>query len=68
VVVQNGQRVETPAVAVLRDSDGKVLKQPRLQAQSTEIRESLTRDQAALPHGYLRLLQIGVRARRVFKG
>ena len=68
VVVQNGQRVETPDVAVLRDSEGKVLKQPRLQAQASEIRESLTHDQAALPHGYLRLLQIGVRARRVFKG
>lgn len=68
VVVQNGERSEAPAVAVLRDSEGVVLKQPRLRAVATEIRESLSYEQAALPHGYLRLLQIGVRARRVFKG
>ena len=67
VVVQNGTSFNVPAVAVLRDGDGTVLRHPRLNAAATEIRESLTHDQAALPHGYLRLLQIGVRARRVFK-
>jgi len=68
VVVQNGERAEVPAVAVLRDGDGTVLRHPRLNAETAQIRESLSYDQAALPHGYLRLLQIGVRARKVFKG
>ncbi|QHJ00712.1 phosphodiesterase [Xylophilus rhododendri] len=68
VVVQNGRQAQTPAVAVLRDGAGTVLKQPRLTAQAGHIRQSLSHEQAALPHGYLRLLQIGVRARKVFKG
>ena len=68
VVVQNGDSADVPAIAVLRDGDGTVLRQPRLNATALDIRESLTYDQAALPHGYLRLLQIGVRARKVFKG
>jgi len=55
-------------VAILRDADGTMLKQPRLNPETTQIRESLSYEQAALPHGYLRLLQIGVRARKVFKG
>lgn len=67
VVVLNGEHAEAPSVAVLRDGEGTVLKQPRLQPQVRAIRESLSHDQAALPHGYLRLLQIGVRARKVFK-
>jgi len=68
VVVQNGVRSDAPAVAVLRDVAGTVLKQPRLLPEAGNIRESLSYDQAALPHGYLRLLQIGVRARKIFKG
>ncbi|WPB55136.1 phosphodiesterase [Xylophilus sp. GOD-11R] len=68
VVVQNGERAEAPSVAVLRDEEGVVLKQPRLHPEADHIRRSLSHEQAALPHGYLRLLQIGVRARKVFKG
>jgi hypothetical protein len=67
VVVQNGESADQPSVVVLRDGEGVVLKQPRLKPEATDIREGLTFDQAALPHGYLRLLQIGVRARKVFK-
>jgi hypothetical protein len=67
VVVARGPDSGLPAVAVLVETDGLALREPRLHRTATgkpSIKAPLSHAQTDLPYNYVRLLQIGVRVRR----
>ncbi|WP_295851100.1 phosphodiesterase [uncultured Xylophilus sp.] len=66
VVVRRTDDARTPAVAIVVDREGRALRQPRLHltAQAPQVRAPIPRGRIETPLNNLRLLQVGVFARR----